>query len=96
MPETLVSPRLQVGAPAPALETSPIVSEDDVDAEPNVSECGCSFNGVAFAIGDSVSSGIALLPCEAPGVWVRKGEVRPGSDVGNASTRSLHGSTDAG
>jgi len=84
MLETLVSPRLQVGAPDPELETSPIVGEDDIDAEPNVSEGGCSFNGVAFAIGDSVLSGTAWLQCEAPGVWVRKGEVRPSRDVGTA------------
>lgn len=82
MLETLVSPRLQVGAPDPELETSPIVGEDDIDAEPNVSEAGCSFNGVAFAIGDSVLSGTALLQCEAPGVWVRKGDVRPHGNDG--------------
>jgi hypothetical protein len=39
---------------------------------------------VAYRIGDSVLSGAALLHCEAPGVWVREGEVRPRHDVGAA------------
>ena len=53
MLEKLVRTRLQVGAHDTELVTSPIVSEDNKDAEPNVSEGGCSFNGVAFAINDS-------------------------------------------
>ena len=37
----------------------------------------CRFNGVAFRIGEYVLSGSDLLRCEAPGVWVNEGEVRP-------------------
>jgi hypothetical protein len=69
----------QVGAPDPEKSTSPIVGEDEnVEVEPNVRAGGCSFNGVAYRIGDFVQSGSELLCCEAPGVWVRKGELRPG------------------
>jgi hypothetical protein len=72
------APRPQVGAPDPELETSPIVGEDEeVEAEPNVCGGRCLFNGVAYRIGDSVLSGNEWLRCEAPGVWVREGEVRP-------------------
>jgi hypothetical protein len=70
----------QVGAPDPEKSTSPIVGEDDeVEVEPNVPGGGCTFNGVAYALGDFVQSGTELLRCEAPGVWVREGEVRPAS-----------------
>lgn len=84
MPEPLASPRLQVGAPDPERDTSPIVGEDDVQAEPNVPFGACCFNGIDFAIGDCVLSGSELLHCEAPGVWVREGDVRPRHDVGAA------------
>ena len=68
----------QVGAPDPELETSPIVGEEDqVEVEPNVRGGTCSFNGVGYRIGDYVQSGSELLRCEAPGVWVREGELRP-------------------
>ena len=68
----------QVGAPDPELETSPIVGEDDeAEVEPNVRAGSCLFNGVAYRIGDFVLSGSELLRCEAPGVWVREGEMRP-------------------
>jgi hypothetical protein len=78
MPTPLADQRLQVGAPDPELETSPIVGdEDDVEVEPNVPAGACYFNGVAFHIGESVLSGDELLRCEAPGVWVREGEFRP-------------------
>jgi hypothetical protein len=82
-PETVmrtpnVEPRPQVGAPNPDLETSPIVGEDDqVEVEPNVKGGGCYFNGVSYRIGESVLSGSELLHCEAPGVWVREGELPP-------------------
>jgi len=82
MKTSLVEPRLQVGAPDPELETSPIVGEDEeVEVEPNVAAGICRFNGVAYRIGDSVLSGSELLHCEAPGVWVRVGEVRPRRDI---------------
>ena len=77
MPTPLPEQRLQVGAPDPELETSPIVGEDDdVEVEPNVPGGACYFNGVAYRIGESVLSGAELLHCEEPGVWVREGELR--------------------
>lgn len=77
MPTPLVDVRLQVGAPDPELETSPIVGEEDeVEVEPNVPGGGCRFNGVAYRLGESVMSGDEWLRCEAPGVWVREGELR--------------------
>jgi hypothetical protein len=62
----------QVGAPDPEQDTSPIVGEDDVvEVEPNVRAGSCLF----YRIGDFVQSGAELLRCEAPGVWVREGEL---------------------
>jgi len=71
--------RLQVGAPDPELETSPIVGGDDEEraVEPGGRVGACYFNGVAFAAGDFVVSGSELLRCELPGVWVREGEIAP-------------------
>jgi hypothetical protein len=66
----------QVGAPDPSRETSPIVGEDDVEVEPSVMAGACQFNGVPYAIGAYVQSGSEVLRCEAPGVWVREGELR--------------------
>jgi hypothetical protein len=69
----------QVGAPDPERETSPIVGdENDVEVEPNVTGGRCYFNSVAYGIGDYVLSGAELLRCEAPGVWVREGELPAG------------------
>lgn len=77
MPRTTVDLHPQVGAPDPELETSPIVGEDeDTEVEPNVKGGACTFNGAAFRVGDFVRSGTELLRCEAPGVWVREGELR--------------------
>lgn len=70
--------RQRVGAPDPELETSPIVGDgEELEVEPNASGGGCYFNGVAYRIGDSVFSGSEWLRCEAPGLWVREGELRP-------------------
>jgi hypothetical protein len=70
----------QVGAPDPEKTTSPIVGEDDdVEVEPNVTAGGCTFNNETYRYGDFVQSGSELLRCEAPGVWVREGELRPRS-----------------
>lgn len=72
------SQRLQVGAPDPELETSPIVGDDEeMDVEPEVAGGRCVFNGVAYPPGACVLSGDELLRCERPGVWVREGEMRP-------------------
>ena len=68
----------QVGAPDPDLATSPILDEDErEDVEPEVASAFCMFNGVSYRIGDYVVSGSEVLHCEAPGLWVRQGELRP-------------------
>lgn len=73
MPDT----PLQVGAPDPERETSPIIDDDEKeDIEPEGPGGYCQFNGTAFRIGDYVLSGSELLHCEAPGLWVREGELR--------------------
>jgi hypothetical protein len=48
-----------------------------VEVEPNVADGARTFNGVGFRIGDFVLSGSELLRCEATGVWVREGDLRP-------------------
>lgn len=69
---------LQVGAPDPERDTSPIIDEDErEDIEPEGPGGYCRFNGVTFRIGEYVLSGSDLLRCEAPGLWVREGELRP-------------------
>ena len=73
----------QVGAPDPELENSPILDEaelDEQDASPDLEReaPACYFNGEAFALGEYVRSGSELLQCAERGVWVRKGEKRPG------------------
>jgi hypothetical protein len=50
------------------------VEEEDI--EPEGPGGHCVFNGVAFQIGEYVLSGSELLRCEAPGMWVREGELR--------------------
>lgn len=72
----------QVGAPDPDRDTSPIVGEDDdLEVEPNAPEGACRFNGASYPVGTLVLSGTEVLRCEAPGVWVREGELRPGAKV---------------
>ena len=84
MAHKMPDPRLQVGAPNPELETSPIVGEeDDEEVEPNVTGGACYFNGVAFPFAEFDLSASDLMRCELPGVWVREGEIRP--DEGTAA-----------
>lgn len=66
----------QVGAPDPTLDTSPILDEDErEDIEPDVESAFCTFNGERFRVGEYVRSGHEVLRCEAPGLWVRQGEL---------------------
>ncbi len=75
------SPHPQVGAPDPERATSPILGEDE-DIEFEAGAPGlCHFNGTDYAFGTYVSSGSEILLCEAPGVWVRKGELAAGTKV---------------
>lgn len=68
---------MQVGAPDPERETSPIIDEDEMEHIEPAGPCGyCQFNGVVFRLGDYVLSGSELLRCEPPGVRVREGELR--------------------
>ena len=49
---------LQVGAPDPELDTSPIVGDDEeAEVEPNVPGGGCMFNGQSYRVGAIVLSG---------------------------------------
>lgn len=81
MPVPLVDERLQVGAPDPELETSPIVGEDDeLEVLPDVAGGICYFNSVSYGVGECVLSGGELLRCEASGVWMRQGEYAPRHD----------------
>ncbi len=82
MPDPITGQHLQVGAPNPEMDTSPIVGDfdDDDEVEPNVNTGACYFNGVAYRLGDRVLSGAELLRCEPPGVWVRQTEVRTRGD----------------
>lgn len=85
MPVPLADQRLQVGAPDPELETSPIVGEEDeLEVLPDAGAAMCYFNSTAYRVGDSVLSGSELLRCEAPGVWVRQGEYAPRHGAGPA------------
>jgi hypothetical protein len=72
------TPHVQVGAPDPERDTSPILDEDErEDIEPEAGGGFCQFNGTAYRVGDYVLSGSEVLRCEAPGLWVRQGEVAP-------------------
>lgn len=68
---------IQVGAPDPELETSPIIDESaeneqtGMDVE-SVSFAHCHFNGSAYDNGTEVCSGDELLQCEH-GTWLRIG-----------------------
>jgi hypothetical protein len=73
----------QVGAPDPERDTSPILDEEEeMSLDLELERPGCYFNDVAYSIGEYVRSGSDLLRCEEPGIWVRKGEMRPTAGVG--------------
>ncbi len=68
-----------VGAPDPQLKTSPIFDEyADPSLDLELEAGACYFNDVSYPIGEFVLSGSELLHCEGRGVWVRRGEARPG------------------
>ena len=70
---------LQVGAPDPERKTSPIIDEyEEISLDMEIEAGVCYFNDIAYPIGAYVLSGSELLHCEERGVWVRKGEMRPG------------------
>jgi len=74
----------QVGAPDPEHRNSPILDDEEAEFEPSGQdiETGvCYFNDVAYALGDYVLSGNELLRCEARGVWVKEGELRPDAKI---------------
>jgi len=71
---------LQVGAPDPERKNSPILDEyEELSLDMEIEAGVCYFNDTAYAIGTYVLSGSELLQCEERGVWVRKGEMRPGA-----------------
>lgn len=73
----------QVGAPDPELDNSPIVDDSQFDEHAGsrdleLEQGVCYFNGKSFPIGTYVLSGSEVLQCAGRGVWVSKGEKRPG------------------
>lgn len=69
-----------VDAPDPELKASPIVDEAEDDSMERELESGlCHFNGTSYSIGQYVRSGVEVMRCEPPGVWVVVGE--PGPDL---------------
>ena len=69
----------QVGAPDPELKTSPILDEyAELSLDVEIEAGACYFNNVPYPRGQYLLSGRELLHCEERGVWVRKGEIRPG------------------
>jgi len=69
----------QVGAPDPELNTSPIFDEyEEISLDLDIQVGACYFNNVTYPMGQYLLSGSELLHCEEQGVWVRKGEMRPG------------------
>lgn len=72
---------VQVGAPDPELETSPIMEGLDEDYEITAQEVEdlpvCSFNNTRYENGQYVCSGSGeLLHCNR-GLWVREGTCDP-------------------
>lgn len=66
---------VNVGAPDPELDNSPIIDTEVEEGEFLGIEQDsqvCYFNGVRYASGDYVCSGDERLRCEN-GVWVRSG-----------------------
>lgn len=75
----MAAPIPRVGAPDHTLRTSPILDdENEVSLDDEVETGVCYFNGSAYPLQSYVVSGAELLRCEGRGVWVRKGEIRPG------------------
>ena len=69
---------IQVGAPDPELQTSPIFDEyEDISLDLELESGACYFNNAVYPVGQYLRSGSELLHCEERGVWVRKGETRP-------------------
>ena len=66
---------VDVGAPDPELENSPII-DVEIDEGEFAAAHGeaqvCYFNGIRYPVGDYVCSGNELLRCDN-GVWVRSG-----------------------
>lgn len=72
----------QVGAPDPALATSPILDERELDEKAaardlELEEPACVFNGVEYPIGAYVQTGDEVLLCSGRGVWIKKGDRHP-------------------
>jgi hypothetical protein len=74
-------PVSQVGAPDPERNTSVIIDESEYDepASPDLEleAAVCYFNDESFPHRAYVQSGAEVLQCDR-GVWVRRGEKRPG------------------
>lgn len=77
---TEVKHTVDVGAPDPELNTSPIA--EDIDEETEVlrqevpGEPVCYYNDKSYATGDYVKSGTAVLKCDY-GIWIPAGPADP-------------------
>ena len=74
---------LMICAPGLIWQSSPIIDESEHDEHAGspdleIEEGVCYFNDEAFAIGEFVRSGSEVLQCAERGVWLRKGDKRPG------------------
>ncbi len=71
---------LQVGAPDPSLQNSPIIEETDYDYDVMGQElpgtAACYFNGNPYHDGQYICSGHELLVCNR-GAWLRTGSCDP-------------------
>ncbi len=71
---------VDVGAPDPELNTSPVAEEGDDDTEALRSEVPgepvCYFNNRSFDTGSYIKSGTSILKCEY-GIWIPAGPGDP-------------------
>jgi hypothetical protein len=71
---------VDVGAPDPELNTSPIAEENSEDTEVLRQEVPgepvCHFNDKSYATGSYVKSGTAVLKCDY-GIWIPAGPADP-------------------
>jgi hypothetical protein len=77
---TEVKHAVDVGAPDPELNTSPIADDNSEETEVLRQEVPgepvCHFNDKSYATGDYVKSGTVVLKCDY-GIWIPAGPADP-------------------
>jgi len=77
---TEVKHAVDVGAPDPELNTSPIAEDNSEETEVLRQEVPgepvCYFNDKSYATGDFVKSGTSVLKCDY-GIWIPAGPADP-------------------